>query len=318
MTSLMAQEIAQIPEVCDRLLSGPAHNAIAAAAEALRATDPSLLVTVGRGSSDHAATYLSYVCGILSGVVPASYPLSLASLHGQRPRAKGQAALAISQSGRSPDILAAATALRDGGAALVVLTNAANNPLADLSDLTIDVSAGPERAVAATKSYVASVFAGLRLMALWHDAKDLLDATTRGPDALSAALGSRSAEMVDVFSRTDRLLVLGRGPSLGIAQEIALKAMELCQITALALSGAEVRHGPMQMLNDGYPVLDLLRAGPLPGSQTFHPPASQALHPLIDPLLDLVPVYIALEAAAQARGLDPDAPTRLQKVTTTL
>ncbi|QPH52925.1 SIS domain-containing protein [Pontivivens ytuae] len=317
MTSHMAREIAEIPAACARLLSGPADEAIRAAAAEWRALDPPLLVTVGRGSSDHAATYLSYACGIVSGVIPASYPLSLASLHRQEPRAAGAAALAISQSGSSPDIVAAATAMRDGGASLLVLTNTAGSPLARTSEQVIDIGARPERAVAATKSYVASVVAGLRVIGMWHEATELLDATERLPDALADALTRRTDGIAEVLGTTDRLIVVGRGPSLGVAQELALKSMELCQTTALAFSSAEIRHGPMQALHGDYPVLDLERGDPLPGTRTLHPPERPSLHPLVDPLLDLAPIYVALEAAARARGLDPDAPSRLTKETAT-
>ncbi|MEM8849437.1 MAG: SIS domain-containing protein [Pseudomonadota bacterium] len=318
MTSRMAQEIAEIPAACARLGSGPTAKSITAAAEALRTTAPTVLITIGRGSSDHAATYLSYAFGIAAGLIPASYPLSLASLYGQSPRSQGHAALAISQSGQSPDIIAAATAIQEGGAALLVLTNTPDSPLAEVGGLTIDIAAGPERAVAATKTFIVSIVAGLRVLALWQEDRHLLRGLDQIPDALSDALTLPSADLTNLFADTDRLMVLGRGPSLGIAQETALKAMELCQMTAVAFSSAEVKHGPMQILNGAYPVLDLQRADPLPGTRSVYPPGRPKLHPLIDPLLDLVPIYVALEAAARARGLDPDAPARLAKETITL
>lgn len=109
-------------------------------------------------------------------------------------------------------------------------------------------------------------------------------------------------------------MVLGRGPSLGVAGEVVLKAMELCGLSALAYSAAEVRHGPMQILRDEYPVLDLTRGGPFDGTRPIALPDPVSLHPL----LDLVPIYVALEAAARARGADPDAPDRLEKETVTL
>jgi len=315
-TSAMAREIAEVPHACARLLSGAPDAAIRAAAAALRTHDPDTLVTVGRGSSDHAATWLSYACGMISGVIPASYPLSLASLHGQAPRANRAAAFAISQSGASPDIVAAARALAAGGATLVVLTNTPESPLAALPARCVDIAAGPERAVAATKSYVASVVAGLCVLGHWHGRRDLLDAIAALPDALGRPAGT--GDLVRRLTQADRLVVLGRGPSLGLAQEVALKAMELCQIPAQAFSAAEVQHGPMQALRDGFPVLDLAGGAALPGTDTFRPPPRGAsLHPLLNPLLDAVPLYVALEAAARARGLDPDAPDRLTKETRT-
>lgn len=318
MTGHMEREIAEIPEACARLLTGAPNDAVAAAAQALRRADPSFLLTVGRGSSDHAATCLAYACGMMSGVIPASYPPFLASVAGQTPRAAGQAALAISQSGGSPDIRAAATALRDGGATLIVLTNTSGSPLAALSEHAVDIAAGPERSVAATKSFVSSVVAGLRMLALWHGASDLLTAMEALPAALAASVGRWDDALAEMLASTSGLIVLGRGPSLGVAHEIALKGMELCETPMQAFSSAEVRHGPMQVLRGDFPVLDLRRDEPLPGARTFHPPARPDLHPLLDPLLDLVPIYAMLECAARRRGLDPDAPDRLRKVTETI
>lgn len=171
------------------------------------------------------------------------------------PQVRGQVALAISQSGRSADIIAAAHGLMAGGATLVVLTNRVDGPLAQRGGHIFDIRAGPERAVAATKSFVNSLLAGAMLLAEWRDDAVLRGALARMPAALSVKL----PDLMPVLSTGGRLMVLGRGPSLGIAGEVALKAMELCGLSALAYSAAEVRHGPMQILRDEYPVLDLTR-----------------------------------------------------------
>nr|WP_281494121.1 SIS domain-containing protein [Jannaschia sp. S6380] len=275
------------------------------------------MVTVARGSSDHAATVLAYACGQASGIVPASYPPSLASLHAQRPRVAGQVAVAISQSGRSTDLIASARALRSGGAALVVLTNTPDAPLAREAELVIDIHAGPERAVAATKSFVNSVLAGALLLGHWLDDPSLLASLQGLPDTLRAALSTPMPELARSLAMDDRLLVLGRGPSLGVAEEIALKAMELCGIPALAYSTAELRHGPLQVIRDGHPVYDLTRGPALADTVPLRMPFGAGLHSVSDALLDLVPAYVALEAASRARGLDPDAPDRLRKETVT-
>lgn len=275
------------------------------------------MATVARGSSDHAATCLAYACGALSGIIPAGYPPSLASITRQRPRAERQVALAISQSGRSADILAAATALHGAGAALVVLTNSPSAPLACIGGHVVDIAAGPEHAVATTKSFVNSVLAGFWLLAGWHADAELAGALERMPEALDRALATNAAALRDTLAGEPRLMVLGRGPSLGIAAEIALKAMELTGVPAMAYSTAEVRHGPMQILRDGHPVLDLTRAADLRDVRPGALPDRSSIHPLLDPLLDLVPACAALEAAARDRGLDPDAPDRLQNETVT-
>lgn len=312
--SQLSVEIAEIPEAAARLNAAGVAEAVAA----LRALRPHVMATVARGSSDHAATCLAYACGMLSGVIPASYPPSLASIEGQRPRAKGQAALAISQSGRSADIVAAARALHEAGAALVVLTNSPASPLASVGGHVVDIAAGPEHAVAATKSFVNSVLAGIWLLAGWHGDVKLAEALERMPEALDLALSTTATALHETLAGRSRLMVLGRGPSLGIGAEIALKAMELCGLPAMAYSTAEVRHGPMQILRDGHPVLDLTRGANLPDVTPIEMPMQPPVHPLLDPLLDLIPAYVALEAAARDRGLDPDAPDRLKKETVTL
>jgi len=315
--SQMAREIAEIPAAAARLLD-LGRAPITEVADRLREHSPNVLVTVGRGSSDHAATGLAYGLGMMSGILPASYPPSLASIVGQVPRMEGQLALAISQSGQSRDIIAASQALIRGGATLVVLTNRTDGPLAQIGGQVIDIHAGPELAVAATKSFVNSVLAGAMLFSDWMGDDPLRQALSSMPEALDAALARGTADLVPALSDDDRLMVLGRGPSLGIAAEVALKAMELCGMTALAYSTAEVRHGPMQILRDGYPVLDLTRGPPLEGTVALSLPGAEPVHPQLDPLLDLVPLYVALEAAARARGFDPDAPDRLKKETVTL
>lgn len=315
--SQLSREIAEIPDAAARLLEqggGP----IGDVAKALRKLSPMAMITVARGSSDHVATSMSYGLGQISGIIPASYPPSLASLTGQAPNVAGQVALAISQSGQSKDIIAGARALSDGGAHLVVLTNSVDGPLAHLGGDVIDIHAGPEMAVAATKSFVNSLLAGAMLIAEWQDDASLRNALSVMPDALARALGTTPDQLVEPLASTSRLMVLGRGPSLGIANEIALKAMELCGVPALAYSAAEVRHGPMQILRDDFPLLDLSRGQVLAGTTPIPLADYRSVHPLLDPLLDLVPVYVALEAAARARGLDPDAPDRLKKETVTI
>lgn len=312
--SHLASEIAEIPEAAARLSAG----SVAAAAEALAASQPAVLATVARGSSDHAASALAYACATMSGLIPASYPPSLASIHGQAPRAAGQAALAISQSGRSTDIVAATRALHEAGAVTVVLTNTPDSPIARWGGHVVDIAAGPERAVAATKSFVNSVLAGAWLLAGWHRDAALARALERMPEALARAAAHPADRLCDALATEGRFMVLGRGPSLGVAGEVALKAMELCGVPALAYSTAEVRHGPMQILRDGHPVLDLTQGETLAGTVPIPLPPRPDLHPLLDPLLDLVPVYAALEEAARRRGLDPDSPDRLRKETITI
>ncbi|WP_297970588.1 SIS domain-containing protein, partial [uncultured Amaricoccus sp.] len=176
----MQAEVAEIPAAARRFLA-TASDPLAAAAAALRAADPRLLVTVARGSSDHAATYLKYAVEIVAGIPVASVGPSIASIYGRRLRLEGAACLAISQSGRSPDIVEMTQGARAGGALTLALTNAAASPLAAAADHALPLAAGPERSVAATKSFVASVLAGLALLAEWREEAELAAAVAALP-----------------------------------------------------------------------------------------------------------------------------------------
>ncbi len=373
--TLMRQEIDEIPAAAARLCTAAAQADFARAAAALAARDPSVLVTVARGSSDHAATCLAYAAGLMTGLPVASLGPSVASIYGGTLRLKDAAAIAISQSGRSADLIAATLACSAGGAVTLALTNSPGSPLAAAAGLTIDLRAGPERSVAATKSFVNSVLSGLWLLAHWTGDRVLQDALRAMPARLEAARSVPCDALADDLARIDRLFVLARGPGVGVAGEVALKAMELCGIPASAYSAAEVLHGPARVLTRGFPVLALgagaepgmdetlgqlaaqgIRAIPAPAMQapdagapamqapdagapamqapdTGAPamqapdagaPAMQApdagapVLRLLDRLVQLVPLYLALEAAARARGFDPDRPAFLRKETDTL
>lgn len=324
--SHMRREIDEIPEAAARLTG---RTDIAEAGRRLAALDPPAVLTVARGSSDHAATVLRYAIELGTGRPVASAAPSVASVFGGAYRVPGLAALAISQSGSSTDLAACAGALRDGGAALTVLTNTPGSPLARLGRC-VDVAAGPERAIAATKSFVNSVLAGLWMLAAWTRDEALADALARAPERLARALEVDTGALATMFGTADRLCVIGRGPALGVAGEIALKAIELCGVPAFGWSAAEVRHGPAEILRDGFPVLavgqrdtgglgETLGRLERQGARMLDHPAEPALgHPLVDPLITLVPIYGALEAAARLRTRDPDRPEFLRKETVTL
>ncbi|MEQ8366004.1 MAG: SIS domain-containing protein [Roseicyclus sp.] len=336
--SLMRREIAETPQAVARLLdrgSGP----VRAAAAAMRATDPAVIVTVARGSSDHACTYLKYAAELLLGLPVASVGPSVASIYGARLRVKGAVCLSVSQSGQSPDIVEMTRAAGEGGALTVALTNNAASRLADVAEAVIDIHAGPELSVAATKTFVTSAVAGLwliaevkgdaALIAAIHDLPETLD-RARGMDwsAVSAALGVGS------------IYTLGRGPSWAMSNEAALKFKEVCQIHAESYSSAEVLHGPVSIVDRGFPVLAFAAAdaaeSPLAqvadalaekGAEVFATtslvrrasalPLVRTGHPLTDPLSLIVSFYSMIETVARDRGLDPDMPRHLKKVTET-
>ncbi len=252
MTSHMAREVAEIPQASRRFLAD-SRAALEAAAAAMRAADPGLIVTVARGSSDHAATYLKYAVELLAGVPVASVGPSVASVYGRPLRLAGAACVGISQSGRSPDIVEMMRAAGVGGALSVAITNFADSPMAAASEHCLPLQAGVEQSVAATKTFVTSVLAGLALLAEWQEDDGLRAAVAGLPDAFEAALALDWAPLAARMSRAQQGYVLGRGPAFAIANECALKLKEICGVHAEAFSAAEVLHGPSAIVQAQFP-----------------------------------------------------------------
>jgi glucosamine--fructose-6-phosphate aminotransferase (isomerizing) len=340
MKSLMRQEIEEIPAAITRLL-GEGEAEFRAAGMALRERDPVAVVTIARGSSDHAAAFLKYAIELTAGVPVASIGPSIASIYGRPIRLARCAAIGVSQSGQSPDIVAMAEAARRGGALTLAITNVAGSPLARAAEFPLDLRAGPERSVAATKSFVASVVAGLVVVAHWTGNAELQTALARLPQGLGAALACDWGPILDVLSPQRSAYVLGRGPALAIANEAALKLKETCGIHAEAYSAAEVVHGPARIVEDGFPVLALAGhdaaeasvaeiadrlagQGALAFATTSRAAAAEVLpaadtgHPITDALALVVTFYGMVEALSRRLGNDPDHPPHLRKVTETL
>lgn len=328
-TSRMALEIAEIPDIAQAMLGAERQAAFHEMGAWFRVAQPALMMTVARGSSAHAAAYLAHAVGRTMALPVVPVGLSLFSVFGTRLQADRAVALAISQSGSSPDLAQAAAALAGQGAALAVLTNRTDSALAQVTPRVIDMAAGPELAVAATKSYFASVLAGLWVLAHWAGDDALSTALAKLPKALRRYDQPLPAGVQDCFSQAAHLVVIGRGAGLGIAREVGLKLQELCGMHASAFSAAELLHGPRAMLSAQTPVIALRRGAGSGLRQAidgmagqgvpvhFVGKGGQVLHPLVDPLLDLMPLYRALEAAAGARGRSPDNPQHLKKETST-
>ena len=338
--TFMRQEVDAIPGVVARFLdSGSA--VLDAAAAALRDTDPLLVATVARGSSDHACSYLKYAIELTLGLPVASIGPSIASIYGKDLKLARAATIAISQSGKSPDIVGMTQSARRSGATTIAITNTAGSPLADASDFTIDLAAGEERSVAATKTFVTSVVAGLALVARWSGDDALRRAVDDLPNSLAAAVACDWSELVAALDGHDALYVLGRGPGFAIANEAALKFKETCNIQAESYSAAEVMHGPVAIVTPGYPVLGLAARDAAEGSvaDMAHKLAGQGAlafltserpgpahslpfaatgHPITDPLALIVSFYGFVETLSRHRGLDPDRPVALKKVTETV
>ena len=336
----MRREIEQIPAVIANMLdrSGPVLDS---AATALRDLDPAVVSTIARGSSDHACSYLKYAIELTLGLPVASIGPSIASIYGRDLKLGRAASLSISQSGKSPDIVGMTQSAKRSGALAIAITNTPGSPLDEAADFTIDLHAGAELSVAATKTFVASIVAGLSLVARWSDDAALNAAIADLPNSLAKAIDCDWSELVTALDGHQALYVLGRGPGFATANEAALKFKETCNIQAESYSAAEVMHGPVAIVKPGYPVLGLAARdaaeasvadmthklstqGALAFLTSDRPGAARALpfvntgHSLTDPLALIVSFYAFVEALSRHRGLDPDVPPALKKVTETL
>jgi glutamine---fructose-6-phosphate transaminase (isomerizing) len=306
----------------------------------IRKLAPRAVVTCARGSSDHAATYARYLIETRTSLIASSAAPSVSSLYAVRSDLEGVLFLVISQSGASPDLLAAAAAARKAGALVLAFVNAEDTPLARVAHHTVPLHAGVETSVAATKSYIASLAAIVHLVAAWTRDRDLQKALELAPDQLTRAWQLDWGIAIEHFQLARSLYVVGRGLGLGIAQEAALKFKESCGLHAEAFSSAELRHGPMALVGSGFPVLafaqsdetrdgiealasELSRAGAdvvMAGAETPGVLLLPVLHasPVIEPLLIIQSFYRLANALAIARGHDPDRPPHLSKVTETV
>lgn len=341
MTSVshLRREAAEAPQAVRRQLTEN-RELLRALGSRLRERAPVAVVTCARGSSDHAATYAKYLIETRAGVLTSSAAPSVTSVYEARPGMRGALCLAISQSGASPDLLRAVEAARTAGACTVALVNAEGSPLASLAEYVVSLHAGPEQSIAATKSFLASLTAVAQLVAAWTaDARAQANLETL-PDAMECAWRLDWSPAVERLRDARSLYVLGRGLGLALAQESALKFKETCAIHAEGISSAELRHGPMALVRAGFPVLmygqddetlpgveaqaaDLVRRGAavtvagLRCSGALELP-TLPVEPALAPVLLGQSFYGLVDAVATARGLDPDRPPHLSKVTETV
>lgn len=336
----MRREIEEIPAAVERLLA-QAGSAFAAAGTRLAAIDPRVVVTVARGSSDHAAAFLKYAIELQTGVPVASIGPSIASIYGANLKLDGAACISISQSGKSPDIVSMAGLAEESGALTIALTNTPGSPLALGSDHAIDIAAGPERSVAATKSFVNSAVAGLGVLAHWTGDKELMAGLDALPAQLEKAVHCDWSPLADALEGKASLFILGRGPSFAMSNEAALKFKETSAVHAESYSSAEVMHGPLALVGPGFPVLSLSARDKAEqssaevadgladkGASIFATtdrvtkarrlPFAATGHPLTDPLSLITSFYAFVEAFARQRGYNPDQPRNLRKITETV
>lgn len=303
-------------------------------AEKIRAFDPAFVYIVGRGTSDHAGVFARYLIEVELGVVVAAAAPSVASLFSKQLRLNKALVLLISQSGRSEDLLAQGRAAKQSGALVVALVNDISSPLAALADYAIPLLAGPEKAVAATKSYLCTLSALLQLVAHWKQDEELLDALQSLPEALHQVVEQPAQLYAEQIKTLRHCVVLGRAFGYAISREIALKIKEVCGIQAEAFSSAEFLHGPISLLNQPLTLLnvqlndesseahqaqiaEVKKRGGVVLTLALND-AQQTIHPRLQPLLLMQRFYLDIEAVALALGHNPDAPVGLNKVTSTL
>jgi len=338
--TLMHQESWQAPACIARQMSANA-DAIEALGARLRAAPPALVVTCARGSSDNAASYAKYLIETHIGTPTLSAAPSVNSVYNIHQHMGQVLFLAISQSGKSPDILAAAQAAKAGGALVVCLVNETGSPLAQLADLVIPLHAEAERSVAATKTFISSLSALAHLVAIWGQNARLLAGLKALPAILESTLTCDWSAAMPTLVSANSLFVVGRGLGLGVAQEAALKFKETCSLHAEAFSAAEVKHGPMTLVKEGFPVLifsandetqpsidDVASAFIARGAQVLSAGHSYtgalALKTAPCPVAELRPLvfiqsfYNFVNALALSRGQNPDQPPFLNKVTETM
>ena len=336
MKTQMRAEIMSIPEVVARQIAeaGPLYREVGGR---LRTAGIRSAISNARGTSDHAATYFKYLLELAVGVPMASVGPSFASIYGARLRLDGQVCVTISQSGASRDLAMLQAAAAEAGAITLALVNDETSPVGRTASLLAPLRAGEEKAVAATKTFIASLVASASIVAAWAAADDLSDAICDLPDILKGAVAADWSAAVQAVVEASSIFTVARGPGLAVAAEAALKFKETCRLHAEPFSAAELRHGPIALPGPAFVALlfatrdagrdSVMSAGAalretgatvvtvdcVDGDLPFVPTA----HPLLDPISQAASFYSFVENVAAARGLDADAPPHLRKVTVT-
>ena len=340
---LMEREIAEQPTMFGRLLSA-SDPQIAEAANVVRQREPSVVLIVARGTSDHAALYLKYLVEVHLGLPVGLCSPSAHTLYGANPWGPRAMVIGISQSGGSPDLVATLAAARAAGATTLALTNAPASELAHVAELSVDVRAGAELSVAATKSYTAELLAVYRLVEAFKGRRRGADGLPEAAAAAVATSPAAVAQVVGDLTLASHLVVTGRGFAYPTAREAALKLMETCYLPTLAFSAADLRHGPFALLSPHVPTIVLTPAGrgaaammelvasivatgspvitvgpgPARAGTRQHVATQHQLPEDLAPIVDIIPLQLLALALARSKGLDPDTPRALQKVTETL
>lgn len=330
-SSIMASEAADVPCVVETQLRE--NNSLChALGEKIRTFAPSLVYLVGRGSSDHAGVFAKYLVEIEAGIPVAAAAPSVFSVYQRSLKLERALVIVISQSGRSPDIINQVEMAKKSGAMCVGLINDETSPLAAKVDFLVPLRASEEKAVAATKSYVASLTALIQIVAHWQSNTELLSALEKLPRELAKVIGEPAQLSKDFINSNCRFVVLGRGFGYAIAREVALKLKEVCGVHAEAFSSAEFLHGPIALAQDNLRVIDVtipdesllshkqqmlgvdVKGVPIQVLDQSH------IHcaPRLSPLLNILRFYLDVADISVAMGRNPDSPVGLNKITQTL
>lgn len=338
------REIYEQPGVLKRIL---ADGAIKKAAAALQKRDPTLILTLARGSSDNAVTFFSYLAGQYLGLPVASLPPSLFTVYKSTLKPEDALAVGVSQSGESSDVVEGLKALAEVGALTLSVSNASGSRLEDFADFVINQGAGQEQAVAASKTFSSQMMVLACLVAHWSDDAELKGALERVPEQLSGLL--KSADEIERvalrLTHAESAYVLGRGLSYACALELALKLKETAYLHAQAYSSAEFQHGPIASVDRSDPILllgssdetlqsnkdvaeRLCEVGAdltvissqeeLLGLSSAKVSLPRDLHPVTEAFMQVVVGQLLALHLALSKGINPDAPRHLKKVTKTL
>ncbi len=339
-SSLMLQETEQSPAVVAGLLEKEAGT-FAEIARIFQKNEPAVITTAARGSSDHAATFFKYLMEITMGIPVASIGPSVASVYGSKLKLKNGLHFTVSQSGASPDIVAAQDAAKKGGATTIAVVNVVDSPLGNAADVVLALNAGEEKSVAATKSFIAAVAALSGVVASASGDASLQAGLQRLPEALAATRPDGREAVENLLFNARSLYTGGRGTAFAIALEAALKAKETANIHAEAFSLAELMHGPMRLVEEGFPIISFLPRDEafdtnmqalkrlhsfgasivsLSDAETpgFRLPSASTGNAHLDPLVSLINYYRVIEAVTRRKSFDPDKPRNLNKVTVTV
>jgi glucosamine--fructose-6-phosphate aminotransferase (isomerizing) len=342
--SLFRSEIREQPTALERLVER--RDDFAAVADEIAARQPEAIRLVGHGSSDNAASYGVYVFGLLPGWTAFRDSISLATYYEADVDVSRSVVLGLSQSGRTPDVLEYVTRARARGAFTTAVTNEPRSELGRAADAVLPLEAGPERSVAATKTYI-NQLAALALLAgaaagRGDEIAEALGETASRLASAIAELESPAASIAVQFAFVGRMFVVGRGLEFATAREVALKLTETCRVAAEPLTATDLAHGPIAALDPLFPVWTIAsRDASLPAAvdaaarareagatilasgsaaseiegAAYTLPVPDAPNKLLAPILSVVPGQLFAAALAEAKGLDPDRPHRLSKVT---